>query len=639
MLLGIPCLALADWRPEGVPLCSVGNCGAGGAIVVPDGLGGAFFLWGESRNGNSDIYAQRLTASGNIPPGWPVDGLPVCTEPTSQHLSQWSAVPDGLGGMLVAWEDFRNSFPNGTSGPDIYAQRILPDGTIAPGWPVDGAPVARRPGHQSWPVALPDGTGGGYFSWEDIITPRDIYVQRLTAAGVPAPAWPADGVPACTDPEVQASPQLATDGIGGVYVAWSDARDGTVSTYAQRVRPDGTISPGWPADGAPIVVGRAMRELIPVGTDGAYVACTVQGPIVDDEYYLQRFTGEGTISPGWPAGGVLVCAAANQRAGLRMSADGEGGALLTWYDSRGTSDEIYAMRMRPDGTRAPGWPEDGLRVTDIQAGDYSPVPAADGLGGVYLAWDRNTGGVDEIVLHHLSGAGAVVPGWPLNGLKVPGNEFSHLVDIAEDGTGGAIAAWAREDQTVRALRIGVNGPVAVALSLVSVEVEVGFVRLLWYVAEGASLRFTVERRSENGEWERLAEITPDGTEKLAYEDRAVVPGTRYGYRLSYTEEGSEGHGGETWVSVPRLELALRGFQPNPSAGIPMVGLVLAEAAPATLEVYDVAGRKVASREVGALGPGRHELRLDASQRLAPGVYAIRLVQGERALTARGVVTR
>ena len=91
--------------------------------------------------------------------------------------------------------------------------------------------------------------------------------------------------------------------------------------------------------------------------------------------------------------------------------------------------------------------------------------------------------------------------------------------------------------------------------------------------------------------------------------------------------------------LPELELALRGFQPNPTVGIPTVAFVLAEAAPASLEVFDVAGRRVASRAVGALGPGRHVIPLDTGARLTPGVYAIRLTQGERVLHARGVVTR
>ena len=632
--------AIADWPPEGVSLCAPGVCDANTLVVTcPDGFGGAFVYWQDYRSGNADLYAQRVTASGEIAPGWPANGLPICTNPAFQSRSTWSMAPDGLGGMLVSWLDFRNA-GGGPTSVDIYAQRVMADGTLAPGWAVDGMPVTRRPGYQSAPVVVADGTGGGYFSWDHISAgPRDIHLQRLTANGVPAPGWPSDGLPVCTADADQGGPQLASDGSAGVILAWGDLRDGPLAVYAQRELADGNLASGWPVNGARIVLGRGIRELVSDGTGGAYLACLTPGPIVDDDYYLQRFTGAGTISPGWPEGGALVCAAAGQRAGLRMSPDAYGGAHLAWYDFRGTSDEIYAMRMQADGTRAPGWPADGLRVTNLQTGDYSPIPAADGLGGVYLAWDRNTGGLEEIMLHHVSGAGAVVPGWPVNGLVVPGSVGSVHPEITEDGYGGAIAVWQRADGTVRALRIGVSGPVAVAISLVSAEAEVGRVRLVWFAADVASLAARVERRTETGEWQTLTTLTPDGVGRIEYEDRDVTPGTRYAYRLAYSEDGTERATEEIWVSVPRLELALRGFQPNPSVGIPTVALVLAESAPASLEVFDVVGRRVASRAVGAMGPGRHVIPLDTAARLTPGVYAIRLTQGERVLMARGVVTR
>jgi hypothetical protein len=62
-------------------------------------------------------------------------------------------------------------------------------------------------------------------------------------------------------------------------------------------------------------------------------------------------------------------------------------------------------------------------------------------------------------------------------------------------------------------------------------------------------------------------------------------------------------------------------------------------APATLELLDVAGRRVSALAVGSLGSGRHALRLEEGPRLAPGVYWLRLTQGGQARMARGVVVR
>jgi hypothetical protein len=90
------------------------------------------------------------------------------------------------------------------------------------------------------------------------------------------------------------------------------------------------------------------------------------------------------------------------------------------------------------------------------------------------------------------------------------------------------------------------------------------------------------------------------------------------------------------VDAPRLELALHGVSPNPSRGTLNVEFSLADAQPALLEVLDVSGRRVAAREVGTLGPGRHQLDLRSG--LRPGVYLVRLAQGNRARVTKAVVT-
>jgi len=87
-------------------------------------------------------------------------------------------------------------------------------------------------------------------------------------------------------------------------------------------------------------------------------------------------------------------------------------------------------------------------------------------------------------------------------------------------------------------------------------------------------------------------------------------------------------------------LALAGARPNPArGGVLRVAFTLPSRQRATLELLDVAGRRVASREVGALGPGPHELTLEAAPRLRSGLYFLRLSQAAQVLQARVVVMR
>jgi hypothetical protein len=87
-----------------------------------------------------------------------------------------------------------------------------------------------------------------------------------------------------------------------------------------------------------------------------------------------------------------------------------------------------------------------------------------------------------------------------------------------------------------------------------------------------------------------------------------------------------------------LALALDGTRPNPARGDRMlIHFALPNAEPATLELFDLAGRRVAGRAVGSLGGGRHAVDLAPERRLPAGMYLIRLAQGASQLTARSVI--
>src|SRR5258707_5419304 len=129
VVLGLaPRLARAQWVDNGVPVCTAPG-GQDIPLVAPDGAGGVFVAWRDLRNGNqADVYVQHLTATGYIAPGWPVDGLAVCTAPNLQGAT--SLISDGDGGALLGWEGFRKAQQ---TLQDIYAQRITASGQVAAG--------------------------------------------------------------------------------------------------------------------------------------------------------------------------------------------------------------------------------------------------------------------------------------------------------------------------------------------------------------------------------------------------------------------------------------------------------------------------------------------------------------------------
>ena len=179
-------------------------------------------------------------------------------------------------------------------------------------------------------------------------------------------------------------------------------------------------------------------------------------------------------------------------------------------------------------------------------------------------------------------------------------------------------------------------PVPVAVSLASSDARPDGVRLLWWSSFSAGTVATLESRRGEESWHAIAELVTDGGGRFGYEDRNVSPGERVGYRL--VSRGTPWPASEVWVTVPqRATLALAGARPNPAVDAPVMVFSLASDSPARLELFDLAGRRLATREVGTLGAGEHHLRIGES--LAPGLYVARLAQQGKVVTARFAVAR
>jgi len=71
----------------------------------------------------------------------------------------------------------------------------------------------------------------------------------------------------------------------------------------------------------------------------------------------------------------------------------------------------------------------------------------------------------------------------------------------------------------------------------------------------------------------------------------------------------------------------------------MVSFTLPDAEPATVELLDLAGRRLRLLQVGAAGPGRHSLSLGAVGSLRSGVYLVRLKHRGQSLVSKCVLMR
>ncbi|HUV37782.1 MAG TPA: hypothetical protein VMX58_12670, partial [Patescibacteria group bacterium] len=133
------------------------------------------------------MVAVVIAAVPHVRAQWRVNGTVVREMVNAQRPPQ--VVPDGAGGAIVVWKDFRYG------GWDIYAQRIAPDGTMS--WGGGGAPVCTERGAQHWVSMVPDGAGGALAVWMDMRRGWDIYGQHIDSKG--GALWKSNGNAICLE--------------------------------------------------------------------------------------------------------------------------------------------------------------------------------------------------------------------------------------------------------------------------------------------------------------------------------------------------------------------------------------------------------------------------------------------------------
>jgi len=652
LLLAHP--AAAAWQLDGVPLSPLPTAlqGITPRALAADGSSGAYVVWEFQETNPYDysnqfaLRAQRVDVLGNRPSPWAANGSTIRSWLDTASFGTYSMTPLGLfesgsGGAVLAALDYvfiveyqtlfrlygvatgggvtaititnsslggypvleagadgdgsggvvmiglQQTFAQPPSPPPpspLYAQRI--SGAGAPLWPQEaGAGVQLNPVGTTLATgvdALSDGAGGGFFAWADGREPGDpdVYVQHLDATGALAPGWPAGGVRVCGAAGDQSAPHLARAGAGGVIVVWRDDRSGNSRLFGNAVLAGGTLAAGIPADG---------RQLPSTDLYDTFIA---------------------------------------------LAADGQGGCFVAREGPGGISHLV-----RLDGALLPGagWPGEGIALNALAAPSGSVGLAPDGLGGTFVCFRNGFGSAvpQGLYAQHVAADGGTAEGWAPGGYRLSGTGQEAAIVRSDVG---AIVAWNDGRSAYRgvyAQRLVADGPVATQLALASAEASGSRVSLRWYSADGPALSATIERNAGGAGWAFLAGITADGSGFLEYEDAAVAPGTRYGYRVVWRDGAVMRTGGEAWITVPRdLALALEAPSPNPSRAAVTLAVTLPAARGARLDVFDLAGRRVAGRDLSGLGAGRHLVTLPEAASLAPGLYVVQLVQAGAARRVR-----
>ncbi|HET9326344.1 MAG TPA: hypothetical protein VFQ05_06205, partial [Candidatus Eisenbacteria bacterium] len=368
------------WAPEGVRLSNVGPPTAvSGASIASDNAGGAFAAWVVTAH--SPVFSTKLRFQRVLADGTLLTpyGTDISGTDGVAFGDSPGLVPDGAGGIFLAW--LVASTP--TTG-ELYVQRIDASGKLL--WSAPSR-VSQSDLSKTRPSYASDGAGGIVIAWKEPgQTLTSILAQRIDRDG--EPLWGSNGLVLAAS-TIQGTLAVGDDGHGGFVVAWPGLQD----LRAQRI--DAAGDPSW-IDGG-ITVANATTEsavgVVPDQIGGVYIGMT-RRDLSSVDHFVQHVDAGGAML--WNSVGVRVAESIGphgplNRFGLQMIADGDGGTIVSWSEvvDRSYDDETDCRAQKFDAAGRLLWGSTGAPVSTGPQSQLYPVMIPDWNGGATLAWSQS----------------------------------------------------------------------------------------------------------------------------------------------------------------------------------------------------------------------------------------------------------
>jgi len=330
----------------------------------------------------------------------------------------------------------------------------------------------------------------------------------------------------------------------------------------------------------------------------------------------------GEACASWIPDGVPISSAPSWQVAGQIVSDGAGGAIITWEDDRDPVSypwDIYAQRIDANGNVL--WTTDGVPICTAESNQQYPQLVTDGAGGAIITWEDRRGAYHDIYAQRIDADGNVL--WTDDGVLVSARQNTkYTPQLVADGSGGAIIAWS-------------EWPPSTAPDVFVQRInEDGY---LQWTSSGMSISSASDRQ-------QYPQLVSDGYGGaiITWEDwRISGIGNKDVYAQSTTALDMSAVGDpEMSGTFAAMPLAF----PNPFGESTAISWSMdRKGGNATLDIFDLSGKRVRRLTSGYLGAGRHVRQWSGKdsqgRQVSSGTYFYRLQTGSDVRTGRMVLTR
>ncbi len=396
--------------------------------AIPDGSGGVIVAYQVNKGSYANAYVQRLGAQGDAL--WGEKGIELGADSGLLSVGNEgdfaALVPDGRGNVTVVYSLDRAVW---TRQLDINGNPVWEGEDAKRISPADVHPLA-------YFKAIGNTAGGIIIAWAG--GSDNLSLQKCDSD--------TNWYTSISTPDLDKF-DIASDDSGNTFVIWKDNPDYSEGNiFIQKVDANGQIA--WPSDGGIYLPGLAYvggkfdSQIIADGEGGALAIWVhaVQNEegrnITGLDLYTQHISSEGEML--WGESGAFIARVAHFP---RLIGGSLENAMVFWGDFQ----SVYAQKTDAAGNTS--WPEAGIKVG--QAGESSNVmyycAASDGSGGFVIVWNYSKNGNKFLHAQRMDADGNKL--WGDNGIKVSSVSpywagYSTPARISPDGSGGFLVTWA-----------------------------------------------------------------------------------------------------------------------------------------------------------------------------------------------------
>lgn len=381
--------------------------------------------WSDFRDGNSDIYIQRMDTNNNF--------IGTNYRVNTDATMMWQGLPSvaihNNGNFVVSWEDRR------TWNSDVYLQRFNAQGQPVSDNIVVNDNIGVSDQRNCDVVILPN--QNIIVVWDDWRNDwGDIFLQRFNSNGNRL------GVNLRVNNDAlgntQYYPSIDYDNNGNFIITWMDGRQGDWNIYAQRFNSQAQpISDNFMVnDNNNSYQGNPK---IAINTNGEFIVVWEDRRNGHSDIYAQRFDSSANrLGSNYKVNDDLTN---TNQSSPNIVVHQSGNVLIVWTDSRQNNPDIYAQVYNQDGTQI----GNNFRINDDLTNKNQSAPNASIIlsGKAWIIWDDARHNHDDIYMQTLNSNMTMLG----HNQKINDDNASahqRCSWITQDGNGRCVIVWEDE---------------------------------------------------------------------------------------------------------------------------------------------------------------------------------------------------